>query len=286
MAEQFPTEAPQISHVPAFRRRYGLTLLILLCLALVGFDVLLNTAGLQDSSVLSVADYAGYTVCHRLTSHSFVFAGRQMPLCARCSGMYLGIALVFAVLLLAGRWRWSEMPPLSVLLAFGFMLGAMGVDGLNSYSHFFPDGPHLYEPKNWLRLVTGMGTGLAMGSVAFPALAQTLWKRQVRRSSIRNWRELTGLLGLALVVILLVLSNQASLLYVLSLVSAVGVVAILTTINTVLMLLILRREGRAERMSQVIGPLLIGLCLALLQIAVVSYARYALTGTMTGFPGL
>jgi hypothetical protein len=93
-------------------------------------------------------------------------------------------------------------------------------------------------------------------------------------------------MALALVVILLVLSNQTSLLYVLSLVSALGVVAILATINTVLMLLILRREGRAERLSQAIGPLLAGFCLALLQIAVVSYARYALTGTMTGFPGL
>lgn len=286
MAKQLPTEAPRIGHMNAFSRRRGLALLVFLCLLLVGVDVLVNAAGLQNSSILAAADYAGYTVCHRLTAHSFVFAGRQMPLCARCSGMYLGIALVFVVLLLAGRWRWSEMPPLSILLAFGLMLGVMGIDGLNSYSHFFPNGPHLYEPKNWLRLVTGMGTGLAMGSVAFPALAQTLWKRQERRSSIGNWRELIGLLGLALVVILLVLSNQTALLYVLSLVSALGVVAILTTINTVVMLLILRREGRAERMSQVIGPLLAGLCLALLQIAVVSYARYALTGTMTGFPGL
>lgn len=286
MSEQLPTQAARVSHVPAFRRRHGLALLLFLCLVLVGFDMLIDTAGIPNSNALAVADYAGYTVCHRLTAHSFVFAGRQMPLCARCSGMYLGIALVFSVLLLAGRWRWSEMPPLSILLAFGFMLGVMGIDGLNSYSHFFPDGPHLYEPQNWLRLVTGMGTGIAMGSVAFPALAQTLWKRQVRRPSIASWRELAGILGLALVVILLVLSNQAGLLYVLSLVSALGVVAILTTINTVMMLLVLRREGRAQRLTQVIGPLLIGLCLALLQIAIVSYARYALTGTMTGFPGL
>lgn len=40
--------------------------------------------------------------------------------------------------------------------------------GINSYSHFFPAAPHLYEPRNWLRLVTGMGTGVAMGRSSFP----------------------------------------------------------------------------------------------------------------------
>lgn len=286
MTEPLPSQASFLAQVPFSRRRLGLVLLVLASLALLSFDSLMESEGLMHSDVLATADYAGYTVCHRLTEHSFVFAGRQMPLCARCSGMYLGIMLVFSVLLLAGRWRRSEMPPLSILLAFGFLLGLMGIDGLNSYSHFFPDGPHLYEPQNWLRLVTGMGTGLGMGSVAYPALAQTLWKRQVRRPSIASWRELGGLLLLAMVVILLVLSNQTTLLYVLSLVSAVGVVAILTTLNTVLMLLILRREGRVERWSQAIIPLLVGLSLALFQIAAVSYVRYTVTGTLTGFPGM
>jgi hypothetical protein len=200
--------------------------------------------------------------------------------------MYLGIALVFTVLMLAGRWRWSELPSLPVLLSFGIMLALMGVDGLNSYSHFFPDAPHLYEPQNWLRLSTGMGVGVAMGSVAFPALAQTVWKQQIRRAPVENWRELLGLLLLALLLILLVLSNQVAILYVLSLVSAAGVVVILASLNTIMLLLILRRDGFARRWSQALLPLTVGLGLAVLEIAVVSVIRYSLTGTMTGFPGI
>ncbi|MFW6068828.1 MAG: DUF2085 domain-containing protein [Chloroflexota bacterium] len=271
---------------PHLGRRAGLFLLVLALLLIMGFYSVTDAERLLHNDVLSTADYAGYTVCHRLTAHSFTFAGRQMPLCARCTGMYLGISLVFSVLLLAGRWRWSDLPSLPVLLVFGVLLALMGVDGLNSFSHFIPDAPHLYEPRNWLRLSTGMGVGLGMGSVAFPALAQTLWQRQVRRAPIANWRELLGLFLLALVVILLVVSNQPALLYVLSIVSAAGVVVILTALNTVMLLLILRREGRVQSWSQALLPLFIGLCLALLQIGLISYLRYSLTGTMTGFPGM
>ncbi|HZD09900.1 MAG TPA: DUF2085 domain-containing protein [Candidatus Binatia bacterium] len=267
-------------------RRAGLFALVGACLLLLGFYSATDASRLDNSAALNLADYAGYTVCHRITSHSFVFAGRQMPLCARCTGIYLGISLVFGVLLLAGRGRWTELPSLSMLLGFGFLVAVMGVDGLNSYSHFFANAPHLYEPKNWLRLTTGMGTGLGMGSIALPALAQTLWQHPVRQASITSWREMLGLLALAAVLILLVLSNQPALLYVLSLASAGGVLAILTTLNTVMLLLILRRDGRAERWSQAVVPLAIGLGLTVLEIALVSTLRFSLTGTMTGFPGL
>lgn len=266
--------------------RAGLFLLVLALLLIMAFYSVTDAERLLHSDVLGTADYAGYTVCHRLTAHSFVFAGRQMPLCARCTGMYLGISLVFTLLLLAGRGRWSELPSLSILLMFGFLLALMGIDGLNSFSHFIPDAPHLYEPRNWLRLSTGMGVGLAMGSVAFPALAQTLWQSQVRRAPVNDWRELLGLFLLALIVILLVISNQPAILYVLSIVSAAGVVAILTALNTVMLLLILRREGRAQGWKQALLPLFGGFCLAVLQIALISYLRYSLTGTMTGFPGM
>ena len=273
-------------HLPGLSRRLALFIVVAACVLLLGFYTATDPERLLHSNILGTVDYAGYTVCHRLTGHSFVFAGRQMPLCARCTGIYLGISLVFAVLVLAGRSRWTELPSLPMLLILGFFVAVMGVDGLNSYSHFFPGAPHLYEPKNWLRLVTGMGTGLGMGIVAFPALAQTLWKDQVYREPIAGWRELAGLLALALILILLVLSNHPVLLYVLSIVSAAGVVVIMTALNTILLLLVTRREARAATRLQAAAPLAIGLILALLEIAVVSYARYSLTGTLTGFPGL
>jgi hypothetical protein len=200
--------------------------------------------------------------------------------------MYLGVALTVLVFGLAGRLRWSELPPLRVLLVLVGFMGLMGIDGLNSYSHFFPDAPHLYEPRNWLRLLTGMGTGLAMGVFILPALAQSLWHRPHYRAPLTSMHELAGLIMVALAAVLLLLSNQSTILYVLALVSTIGLLFILTAINVVLGLIIFKRDGRAIRWRDTAVPLLIGLVLALIEISAVSIVRFNLTGTMTGFPGL
>lgn len=255
-------------------------------LILLGFYTVTDPARLAHSDLLAGADYAGYALCHRITERSFTVAGRQFPLCARCTGMYLGIALTFLVLVLAGRGRRAELPPLRVLLVLGAFIGLMGVDGLNSYSHFFPEAPHLYEPQNWLRLVTGMGTGLAMGIVLLPVLAQTVWLKPEWRRGVSSGRELAGLLLLAAIVIGLLLRNQPALSYVLAIVSAAGVLLILSALNTMLLLIVLRRDGQARRWQEAARPLLVGLFVALAQIGTISAVRFALTGTMTGFPGL
>lgn len=267
-------------------RRWRLLAFVLGALLVIGFYTVTDPARLLDGPLLQGADYAGYAICHRITARSFTIAGRQLPLCARCTGIYLGISLTFLVLLMAGRARRSALPPLRLLLVLGGFVALMGVDGLNSYSHFFPEAPHLYEPQNWLRLVTGAGTGLTMGLITFPALAQTLWRQQIWQGVITSWPELAGMIALLALLILLVLSNQPPLLYVLGIVSAAGVLLILTAINAIVLLIALRKEGRATRWQQVAVPLVASLVLALLEIGVVGVVRFQLTGTLTGFPGL
>ncbi|MGD2050566.1 MAG: DUF2085 domain-containing protein, partial [Chloroflexota bacterium] len=130
-------------------RRAGLLVILMLALIVLGFYTVTDTARLEHNHALDGADYVGYAVCHRITDRSFTIAGRQLPLCARCTGMFLGVTLTFAVLGLAGRRRWSMLPPLRVMLALIGFIGFMAIDGINSYSHFFPNFPHLYEPRNW-----------------------------------------------------------------------------------------------------------------------------------------
>lgn len=267
-------------------RRWRLLVIAVGALLVLGFYTVTDPSRLAHNHLLQGADYAGYAICHRITERSFTVAGRQLPLCARCTGIYLGISLTFLVLLVAGRTRRSALPPLPQLLVLGGFVAAMGVDGLNSYSHFFLRAPHLYEPQNWLRLLTGAGAGLAMGLITFPALAQTLWRHQVWQGVITSSRELAGLVALAGLLILLVLSNQPPLLYVLGIASAAGVLIILTALNAILLLIVLRKDGQATRWQQAAIPLAAGLSLALLEISAVVVVRFQLTGTLTGFPGL
>jgi len=250
------------------------------------FYAVMDSHYLAHDHALEGADWFGYAVCHRITERSFTVNGRQLPLCARCTGMYLGAALTILVLWLAGRARYTALPSLPILLTLLGFMAIMGVDGLNSYSHFFPDTPHLYEPRNWLRLLTGMGTGLALGAIILPTLSQTLWRQQEFRPSVSRFRELGGLVLVGVTAVLLILSNQPIVLYVLAIMSTVGLLIIVTALNTVMVLILSRRESLAITWQQASLPLLIGVALAVIELSAISLLRFNLTGTMTGFPGL
>ncbi|MCA9946599.1 MAG: DUF2085 domain-containing protein [Anaerolineales bacterium] len=269
-----------------FQRRLVALGVILLVLVAMGWFTVTDSAHLGHDPALAGGDYVGAAICHRITSRSFVINGRQLPLCARCTGMYLGVALAFVALLLAGRTRRTDLPPLPILLTLVGFIGLMGIDGVNSYSHFFPNLPHLYEPQNWLRLVTGMGAGLAMGVLIFPALMQTLWREVNGRPIIESGRELAGMVLLAGTAVLLVLSNQPTILYVMALVSVAGVLLIVTSLNAVLLLILFKRDGLAVRWQETAVPLLVSFMLAVLELGSIAFLRFNLTGTITGFPGL
>lgn len=268
------------------RRRWLLLGVALAVLLVMAFYSATDVAHLAHAPLLDGADWMGYAVCHRITERSFVINGRQVPLCARCTGMYLGAILAMVVLWVSGRARHGDLPPLPLLLVFGGFVGVMGIDGLNSYAHFFPNAPHLYEPRNWLRLVTGMGTGLTMGVIVLPALAQTLWAQPDWRPSVASARELFDLLLVAGTAVLLLLSNQPVILYVLAIVSTVGLLLVLAALNAVFVLIGLRRDGRATSWRETAVPLAICLLLAVAELSAISLLRWNLTGVMTGFPGL
>ncbi|MFO7683230.1 MAG: DUF2085 domain-containing protein [Chloroflexota bacterium] len=271
---------------PFTRRRIFILLIGLGVLLLMAFYTITDAAHLAHSHVLNGADWAGYALCHRITERSFTIAGRQFPLCARCTGMYLGVFLVTGILWLNGRLRRGGLPTFPILLTLvGFVI-LMGIDGVNSYLHFFPNAPHLYEPRNWLRLLTGMGVGLMMGLIIVPALAQTLWRNVDYTPVITSLRELGGLIVVALVLILLLLSNQPALSYVLALASSAGLLFIVTALNVVFLLILFRRDGRAARWRETLVPLTMGLALAVLELGLIGLVRFNLTGTMTGLPGL
>lgn len=258
----------------------------LLVLGAMGWYAVTDGQHLDHDPLLTGGDYVGAAICHRITVRTFEINGRQLPLCARCTGIYLGVAFSFFALLLAGRTRRTDLPRLPILLLLIGFVGIMGIDGLNSYSHFFPNFPHVYEPQNWLRLVTGSGAGLAMGLLIFPALMQTLWRDGNGRSIIESGRELMGLLFLVGTAVLLVLSNQPIILYVMALVSVVGVLLIVTSLNAVFLLMLLKRDGKAVKWQETAVPLLVSFGLTILELGLVVWLRFNLTGTITGFPGL
>lgn len=232
--------------------------------------------------ILGKADAVGYAVCHRIDGRSFHFLGRQMPLCARCTGMYLGAMLGLVFQSVTARKR-TGLPSWRVIIFLGLLVAAFGIDGVNSYLHFFPGFKGLYEPQNWLRLLTGTGMGIGISALLFPAFNQSAWKDWDERQAIPGFRSLGLLLILAIVLDLVVLSEFWPALYVLALISAGGVLVLLTMVYAMVFLMLLRKENQFERINQMLVPLAAGFLMAMLQISALDVVRYWLTRTWSGF---
>jgi uncharacterized membrane protein len=82
--------------------------------------------------------------CHQLPERSFCFRNRQVPVCARCLGILLG---VFAVPFYIHDLRIA----VALILAMIIDAGTQGI-GLRS-------------SRNWLRFATGFGCSLGFGGL-------------------------------------------------------------------------------------------------------------------------
>ena len=253
--------------------------------------VFLGFLAIAPPGLLGKADALGYAVCHRIDARSFHIGTRQLPLCARCSGMYLGalLGLVFLSVTVPKR---AGMPSKSLFVVLGLLVIAFGVDGVNSYitlmrqigTPFFSSLPTLYEPNNTLRLLTGTGMGLVIAVVLFPAFNQTLWSNWDSRPALNGWRVLGILLALAFGVDLLMLTDLPVILLPLAILSALTVPLLLSMVYSLFAMMVLRKDNTYQRLSQAWLPLTAGFTIAMLQIVIFDILRYALTGTWGGFP--
>lgn len=231
--------------------------------------------------LLGKADAAGYAVCHRIDVRSFFAGERQMPLCARCSGMYLGALLGIAYLARFGKR--AGLPSLKVSIVLVAFLVAFGLDGVNSTLHFFPNFQGPYQPQNWLRLLTGTGLGLGIAAVIVPVVNQTIWAEYDGRPVLAGWQEFLPLLGLAGLLDLAILSDQPLLLYPLALLSGVSILGLLGMIYGVVWIMIAKKENRFRSLLSAWVPLTAGFLTAVVQIALIDAGRFWLTGTWAGF---
>lgn len=224
-------------------------------------------------SVLEKADLVGYAICHQIPERSFVLGGTPLPLCARCTGTFLGAMLGLAAAVLRRRLRATRMPPVPVLGLLVLFIALWAFDGLNSYLTLYPGAPHLYEPRNWLRLTTGMLNGLVLITITLPIYTSTLWRDVTNERTVRNVRELVTLLLPSAVVIAVVQCEIAWLLYPLAIISSLGVLVLLVLTNSMVAAVVLGREGNAGSWLEAAVPLSLGAALAIVELAAMILLR-------------
>ncbi len=232
--------------------------------------------------LLGKADAIGYAVCHRIEARSFFIGDRQLPLCARCSGMFLGavVGMVYQFVRFprrGGMLTWKSGIP------FILFFLAWASDGLNSYLHLIPGMPSLYEPNNTLRLITGLGMGLSMAAILVPAFNQSVWKVYEDRQIFLSLRPYLEMILAAFGIGLLYLTHNTYILYVLALISASGVLVILSPVYALIWLMLVKKYNYADRWQDLFIPLCAGFATAILQIAAIDALRFWFTGTWNGF---
>ena len=101
-------------------------------------------------------------ICHRLPERSFFIKGHQFPVCARCTGFYISLAIVVLYDLLFPITFTFNGFIIGMILCMPFI-----VDGFTQYLGF-------RQSTNLLRLITGLlGTiGIVL---AFGYIVKVLW---------------------------------------------------------------------------------------------------------------
>ena len=252
--------------------------LVILTFLLTLFAWLLNT----PPGILGKADAIGYAVCHRIDLRSFHIGDYQLPLCARCSGMYLGAMLGISYQWIIGRRR-VGMPSWQIIVPISIFVLLFAVDGLNSFFSLFSNNPGLYQPNNSLRLLTGTGMGLAISVALVPAFNATTWKKIDPRPVFLTFRSFLYLILIALGTNALILLDYPVILYPLSLISVAGVLVLLTMVYSMVLMMVFKAENRSNQLSQLTYAILAGLTVALIQIGILDFIRYFFTGTWDGF---
>lgn len=255
--------------------------------ALIVFSVWFYIA---PPGVLGKADSIGYAICHRIDERSFQVFGRQLPLCARCTGEFNAAGVTLLFLAFASPKK-SGMPGWKLGAPLLLFLLAFALDGSNSYLYLLKETspgtlaniPNLYIPNNTLRLFTGSGMGIALASILYPAFNSSAWKDHDPAPAL-DWKKLGALTGIVFLLDLLILTEHPAVLYPIAIVSVLGVLSLLIIVFSMVWVLIMRLENAFDSPSQMWMPFLAGTTLALLMITIIDLLRFSLTGTWGGFP--
>ena len=214
-----------------------------------------------------------YGICPQRPGHSLFFGNVQMPIEAREGGIFAGFLLGLAYLVILGRGRARNLPPTKILIILVGFIALMGIDGLNAlaYDLYLPT---LYTPDLYMRLGTGLLTGLAIAAILVPVFNQSVWSQGHPTASLSGWFDLVppllllGLFGAA------ALSGWKLLLYPISTIAIAGQVILMVSLGTMMATILLRRDGRVRSFTELAPLLLIGLIAVAIVMGSMSAVRY------------
>jgi uncharacterized membrane protein len=108
----------------------------------------------------------GSLICHQIPERSFYLAGFQLPVCARCLGIYVGAA-AGAALVLMRSWREGSQLPVAPQTGRLLVVAAAAPNVLT----IALEAAGAWYPSNRVRALAGFPLGVVIAFVVVNALA-------------------------------------------------------------------------------------------------------------------
>jgi uncharacterized membrane protein len=217
--------------------------------------------------LIDILNFLGGGLCHQISDRTFNIEILYMPVCSRCTGIYLGLFISLITIILLERRIKSEFPSLKiVMVAVGVFL-IMGLDVVLSFLK-------IIESNNIIRLVTGFFTGWFIAFLLVPLANNVMFKRFVSKNYLdKKIKFLSWLLCGFVMVSTFIFTYQHALIF-WSIVSMLGMISFVVLIFFVLFFSLNRKLlGSIDSVKKYIISLIAGIISAIALLSLFSYLR-------------
>ena len=97
--------------------------------------------------------FIGSLVCHQMPERTICIDGMYLPLCARDTGIYLGVTIVFIYSFVRGKIKSDKVPSTQISIILALLTVPMMIDAVSSYIS-------IRQTDNTVRLMTGIFFGM------------------------------------------------------------------------------------------------------------------------------
>ena len=217
--------------------------------------------------LLDILFFLGGGLCHQRVERTFSIDSFYMPVCSRCTGIYLGIFLSLLTLILLERKIKGELPSLKIVLVSVGVFLLMGADVVLSAFK-------LIQSDNVLRLSTGFLTGCFMTLLLFPLANNVMFTRLVKKNYLDNWKNfLVWLVSCAALAAVFIFTYKYAIVF-WSILSILGLMIFVSLILFILFFSLNRRLlGSIDSWRKYLAVIAVGMISAAALLSLFSYLR-------------
>ncbi|MCG9479145.1 MAG: DUF2085 domain-containing protein [Actinomycetia bacterium] len=210
--------------------------------------------------------FLGASLCHQNAYRSFAPNGLAMPVCSRCTGIYIAFLLSLIVMVVLDRRAKINLPPKKILWGMLAVLLVMGADVAVSTLQ-------IYDSGNIIRFFTGFMFGWSLPLVLLPLKNLLLFRTGVNSYYLKSKTRWAAWASLGVLFMAAFYFSRAPLFWLWSTLSVLGLVVFAALLLVLLISLFPNCGGRVTRGWMQAGAYLAGFIASLLILSGLSALR-------------